>query len=183
MRKRELFHYDSEALVYRKTNRLLKYRIIVVVLFLSVSLLSFVAVKKLQKEYITTEITIKEKDYKKTVFEMIDELPFKYPEIVKAQSILESGNFKSQVFLHNLNPYGMRLPLQRVTTAKGSNLNHAVYESVEQATLDRLLFETKYLHGLSKEQYYNYLDRVYAESGNNYSKTLKQIIKKNRLNE
>ena len=77
----------------------------------------------------------------------------------------------------------MRLPLQRITTAKGSNLNHAVYESVEQATLDRLLFETKYLHGLSKEQYYNYLDRVYAESGNNYSKTLKQIIKKNRLNE
>lgn len=183
MRKKELFHYDSEALVYRKTNRLLKYRIIVAVLFLSVSLLSFVAVKKPEKEYITAEITIKEKDYKKTVFEMIDELPFQYPEIVKAQSILESGNFKSQVFLHNLNPYGMRLALQRVTTAKGSNLNHAVYESVEQATLDRLLFETKYLHGLSKEQYYNYLDRVYAESGNNYSKTLKQIIKKNRLDE
>ena len=183
MRKKELYHYDSEALVYRKTNRLLKYRIIVAVLFLSVSFLSFVAVKKPEKEYITTEITIKEKDYKKTVFEMIDELPFQYPEIVKAQSILESGNFKSQVFLYNLNPYGMRLPLQRITTAKGSNLNHAIYESVEQATLDRLLFETKYLHGLSKEQYYNYLDRVYAESGNSYSKTLKQIIKNNRLDE
>ena len=183
MRKKELYHYDSEALVYRKTNRLLKYRIIVAVLFLSVSFLSFVAVKKPEKEYITTEITIKEKDYKKTVFEMIDELPFQYPEIVKAQSILESGNFKSQVFLYNLNPYGMRLPLQRITTAKGSNLNHAIYESVEQATLDRLLFETKYLHGLSKEQYYNYLDRVYTESGNSYSKTLKQIIKNNRLDE
>lgn len=183
LKKESLYKYDSEALVYRKTNRLLKYKIIVVVLFLSVFLLSFVAVKKPDKEYITTEITIKEKDYKKTVFEMIDELPFQYPEIVKAQSVLESGNFKSQVFLYNLNPYGMRLPLQRITTAKGSNLNHAVYESVEQATLDRLLFETKYLHGLSKEQYYNYLDRVYAESGNNYSKTLKQLIKKNKLDE
>ena len=74
----------------------------------------------------------------------------------------------------------MRLPLQRITTAKGSNLNHAVYESVEQATLDRLLFETKYLHGLSREQYFQYLDRVYA-TGDNYSKTLKQIIKKNKL--
>ena len=178
-----LFKYDSEALVFRKTNRLLKYRIIVVVLFISVFFLSFIAAKKPEKEYIKTEITIKEQDYKKTVFEMIDELPFEYPEIVKAQSILESGNFKSQVFLHNLNPYGMRLALQRLTTAKGSNLNHAVYESVEQATLDRLLFETKYLHGLSKEQYYNYLDRVYSESGSNYSKTLKQIIKKNRLDE
>lgn len=182
MRKRELFHYDSEALVFRKTNRLLKYRIIVAVLFLSVSLLSFMAVKKPEKEYITAEITIKEKDYKKTVFEMIDELPFQYPEIVKAQSILESGNFKSQVFLHNLNPYGMRLPLQRITTAKGSNLNHAVYESVEQATLDRLIYEAKYMNNLSKEEYYSFLDHLYAE-GDNYSKTLKQIIKKNRLDE
>ena len=45
MKKKELFHYDNEALVFRKTNRLLKYRIIVAVLFLSVSLLSFVSVK------------------------------------------------------------------------------------------------------------------------------------------
>ena len=175
-----LFKYDSENLVYRKTNKILKYRVIVVVLFISVFFLSFIAAKKPEKEYIKTEITIKERDYKKTVFEMIDELPFEYPEIVKAQSILESGNFKSEVFLHNLNPYGMRLALQRITTAKGSNLNHAVYESVEQATLDRLLFETKYLHGLSREQYFQYLDRVYV-TGDNYSKTLKQIIKKNKL--
>ena len=179
-RKEPLFKYDSENLVYRRTNKILKYRIIVAVLFISVFFLSFIAAKKPDKEYIKTEITIKERDYKKTVFEMIDELPFEYPEIVKAQALIESGNFKSEVFLHNLNPYGMRLPLQRITTAKGSNLNHAVYESVEQATLDRLLFETKYLHGLSREQYFQYLDRVYA-TGDNYSKTLKQIIKKNKL--
>ena len=55
MRKRELFHYDSEALVFRKTNRLLKYRIIVAVLFLSVSLLSFVAEKI--KKYVYNIIT------------------------------------------------------------------------------------------------------------------------------
>ena len=35
MKKKELYHYDSEALVFRKTNRLLKYRVIVAVLFIS----------------------------------------------------------------------------------------------------------------------------------------------------
>ena len=61
MRKKELYHYDSEALVYRKTNRLLKYRIIVAVLFLSVSLLSFVAVKT-KAEIGEKERIIKEKE-------------------------------------------------------------------------------------------------------------------------
>ena len=70
-----LFKYDSENLVYRKTNKILKYRVIVAVLFISVFFLSFIAAKKPDKEYIKTEITIKEENYKKAVFEMIDELP------------------------------------------------------------------------------------------------------------
>ena len=61
MKKRQLFHYDSENLVFRKTNRLLKYRIIVAVLFLSVSLLSFVAVKT-KAEIGEKERIIKEKE-------------------------------------------------------------------------------------------------------------------------
>ena len=40
--------------------------------------------------------------------------------------------------------------------------------------------DAKYLYGLSEDNYYNYLDKVYAE-GDNYSKTLKQIIKLNKL--
>ena len=61
MRKKELYHYDSEALVFRKTNRLLKYRVVVAVLFLSVSLLSFVAVKT-KAEIGEKERIIKEKE-------------------------------------------------------------------------------------------------------------------------
>ena len=61
MKKRQLFHYDNENLVYRKTNRLLKYRVIVAVLFLSVSLLSFVAVKKeIKKEQLKEIISKKD---------------------------------------------------------------------------------------------------------------------------
>ena len=35
MKKKELYHYDSENLVYRRTNKILKYRVIVAVLFIS----------------------------------------------------------------------------------------------------------------------------------------------------
>jgi len=178
--KEELFKFDSENLVYRKTNKILKYKIVVIILFFSVFLLSFMAVKKPKKEYIHTEITIKEQDYKRTVFEMIDRLPFKYPEIVKAQALIESGNFKSPVFKQNLNSFGMRQAMQRTTTATGSNLNHATYNTAEDCVIDRLLYETKYLHGLSRTEYLSYLDRSYAEAGG-YDKVLEKIIKQNNL--
>jgi uncharacterized FlgJ-related protein len=158
----------------------MKYRVIVAVLFISVFFLSFIAAKKPDKEYIKTEITIKEQDYKKTVFEMIDELPFKYPEIVKAQAVLESGNFKSPVFKINNNVFGMRLAMSRLTTATGSNLNHATYNNLQEAIIDRLLYETKYLHGLSRAEYLRYLDKVYAEAGG-YDKVLEKVIKQNKL--
>ena len=180
-RKEPLFKYDSENLVYRKTNKILKYRVIVAVLFISVFFLSFIAAKKTEKEYIKTEITIKEESYKKAVFDRVDELPFYYKDIIKAQILLETGNFKSAVYLYNKNIFGFRVAKSRLTTQSGENLKHATYKTVEDCVIDRLLYETKYLHGLSREQYFQYLDRLYAESGNNYSKTLKQIIKKNKL--
>ena len=175
-----MYKYDSENLVYIKTNKLLKYRVIVAVLFLSVTFLSFVAIKRPSKEYVQTEVVIKHDDNQKKLFERIDELPFVYPDIVKAQMVLETGNFKSKVFKFNNNAFGMRLARQRITTAIDDNLNHAVYKSVEESIIDRLLYETKYMSKLSREEYFSFLDRLYAK-GDNYSKTLKQIIKKNKL--
>ena len=175
-----MYKFDSENLVYVKTNKLLKYRVIVAVLFLSVSFLSFVAIKKPSKEYVQTEVVIKQDNNQKMLFERIDELPFVYPDIVKAQMVLETDNFKSKVFKFNNNAFGMRLARQRITTAIDDNLNHAVYKSVEESIIDRLLYETKYMSKLSREEYFSFLDTLYAE-GDNYSKTLKQIIKKNKL--
>ena len=180
-RKEPLFKYDSENLVYRKTNKILKYRVIVAVLFISVFFLSFIAAKKPEKEYIKTEITIKEESYKKAVFDRVDELPFYYKDIIKAQILLETGNFKSAVYLHNKNIFGFRVAKSRLTTQSGENLKHATYKTVEDCIVDRLLYDAKYMNNLSKEEYYSFLDRLYAEAGSNYSKTLKQIIKKNKL--
>ena len=68
-----LFKYDSENLVYRKTNKILKYRVIVAVLFISVFFLSFIVAKKPEKEYIKAEITIKEDLAEEPVAEEVKE--------------------------------------------------------------------------------------------------------------
>jgi hypothetical protein len=172
-----LFKYNEQKLAFERTNKLLKYRMIVGILFLSVFLL---AAKKSKKEYIPTEVTITQENYQRTVFEMVDNLPFEHKSILKAQALLESSHFKSPVFKENNNVFGMRLAKQRLTFATGTNLKHATYKTVEDAVLDRLIYDARYLHGLTEQEYYNYLDRVYAEGGN-YSQTLKQIIKQNKL--
>ena len=56
-----MYKYDSDNLVYIKTNKLLKYRVLVAVLFLSVSLLSFVTAKS-HLEIAEKENIIKQKE-------------------------------------------------------------------------------------------------------------------------
>ena len=56
-----MYKYDSENLVYVKTNKLLKYRVIVAVLFLSITFLSFVTAKS-HLEIAEKENIIKQKE-------------------------------------------------------------------------------------------------------------------------
>jgi hypothetical protein len=115
--------------------------------------------------------------YREMVFNAIDNMDFKFKDIVKAQAILESGHFKSDVFRHNNNAFGIRLPKKRETTAIGSNLGYAVYNDICLSIEDRLLYEKRYLSKFTKEQYYSYLNRVYAKN-KTYSKKLKNIQKR-----
>lgn len=176
-KKTHIFKFNKEKLDFERTNIIVKYRTVVFILLCAIIFMSF---NSLKKEYVKTEIVLKEKDYKKTVFQMIDNLPFKYKDIVKAQALLESGYFKSPVFKQNNNTFGMRLAVTRLSTAIGDNLNHAIYKTVEDCVIDRLLYETKYLHNLSRSDYLLYLDKVYAEAGG-YDKTLEKVIKQNNL--
>lgn len=105
---------------------------------------------------------------------------FKYPDIVLAQALLESGHFKSDVFLENNNLFGMRQPKKRYTLCKGSNLNHALYDNWIICVEDRMIYEELYLNDKSRTQYKKFLDKTYAK-GKNYSVTLEMMIKKNGL--
>lgn len=61
-------------------------------------------------------------------------------QMITAQAAHESGNFTSPVFIHNNNPFGMKLAEIRMTTAIGENRGHAVYSDLDSAVKDYWLY-------------------------------------------
>ncbi len=112
----------------------------------------------------------------------LKELNIKFPHIVLAQARLETGNYTSKVFRENNNLFGMREARQRITTAKGTEHNHAYYHTWFESLLDYSFYQCRYLSNIqTEEQYFQYLDQSYAED-NNYVSSLKNIIQKDQLN-
>jgi flagellum-specific peptidoglycan hydrolase FlgJ len=113
-----------------------------------------------------------------SIFAIIDTMGFDYPKVIKAQVILETGNFSSRVYKQNNNLFGMRLPKSRMTTATSSNYGYAVYPDLISSIEDRLIYDTLYFKNLNRKQYLNKLDRIYAADPN-YIQHLEKIIQKN----
>lgn len=57
-------------------------------------------------------------------------------KMITAQAAHETGNFNSKIYLTNNNPFGMKLPRERKTTAIGQNAGHAVYLDLASAVQD-----------------------------------------------
>lgn len=107
----------------------------------------------------------------------------KFSHIVLAQAILESSNFKSQLFRSNNNCLGLRVAAQRFTFAINSHDYgaYAKYESVEDCIVDYKCFQIQNALFITTDaEYFKLLSSIYAEDDNYISK-LKQIIKKNKL--
>lgn len=115
-----------------------------------------------------------------SVFTYIFLMRLEHPDIVMAQCIEESGNFSSPLFLHGHNCTGMRVPAQRPTLALGMLYNHARFRSWKDCIADYAIWQSIYTRGLSKDDYFAYLDRVYAEK-KGYSGRLKAIIQSRGL--
>ena len=113
---------------------------------------------------------------KEALAEELKRLNIKYPHIVMAQAIIESGHFESNIFRSNHNLFGMKEARQRVTTARGTNLNHAYYDNWKESVLDYAMFQAAYLRDLKTEAaYLLYLDRNYAMAPN-YDVAVKNVI-------
>ena len=72
-------------------------------------------------EEITKEQVIQEISFEDSVYNYILELNIQHPEVVLRQARIESGNFKSRIFLENNNMFGMKMPNKRPNMASGSN--------------------------------------------------------------
>jgi len=115
------------------------------------------------------------------LIDKITELNFKYPYIILAQAKLESGHFKSTIFLENNNMFGMKEAKLRANLAKGTNRGHAYYETWQESVIDYALYYSSYLRSIKTEgEYFEYLRQNYAEDPT-YVQRLKQIISKQDL--
>lgn len=111
----------------------------------------------------------------------IKELNFKFPYIVYAQSLVETGDFTSHIFKENHNLFGMKEATVRLNLAKGTQYNHAYYESWEHSVIDYALYAASYLKDIhSESEYFEYLRQHYAEDTGYVSK-LKKLIENRNL--
>jgi flagellum-specific peptidoglycan hydrolase FlgJ len=111
---------------------------------------------------------------KENMIRLIYDLNIAHPDIVIAQAIIESGNFKSNIFKENNNLFGMKMPEYRKTTAIGTNRGHAVYSSWRESVIDYALWQGKRARYQNTNQYLRRLKSYAADP--NYITKIKQRI-------
>jgi hypothetical protein len=106
-----------------------------------------------------------------------------YPDVAMAQSMLETGHFKSDIFLDNNNLFGMKHPRQRQTLSKGPNRGHASFDKWQDSVRDYKMWQDyNKLSNLSKDQYIAKLNRIYCIppscGSSNYAKKVQSLLSK-----
>ena len=112
--------------------------------------------------------------------ELLKELNVKFPHIVMAQAMVESGNFTSKIFRENHNLFGMKRARVRVNTALGTQYGHAYYDSWRSSVFDYAFYQCRYLSTIRNEsEYFEYLSQSYAEDEEYVSKLKRKIEAEN----
>jgi uncharacterized FlgJ-related protein len=186
-----LYIYNKKRLSFKKVP-------LILITLIGIGFLSVIYFLIKDKETLETKIIeyeksvlvlkLEEDKFTKTKFlTKLKEWNIKFPDIVYAQAIIESGNFGSFVFKENNNMFGMKLARIRPTTALGLKHNHAYYEKWQHSLLDYALYQSYYLDKIrTREEYLDYLCSNYAEATHYceaIERTLKQIEKDSEYKE
>jgi hypothetical protein len=183
------YKYNKESLIWEKDWRKLK-TFLGIVFFLLVSsficgrYIKFKSLDKYEKELIILNIQAdKNKFNKEKLVDELKRLNVRFPHIVMAQSIVETGHWTSKVFRESNNLFGMREAKSRISTAKGTQFNHAYYNNWQESVYDYAFFQCRYMGNINtEEEYYAYLGNSYAENPD-YVKIIKLTIEKENLKE
>ena len=181
----KLYTFDSKTLTYKRIffiKKFFKTTLIFTFLFLVLGISS--SPQKVKYITDTEKVLLIEETYpfsKDKLIYLIEELNFKYPHIVLAQSILETGHYSSKIFNENNNLFGMKEARVRLNLAKGTQHGHAYYNNWEESLMDYALWYSNYASKCkSEKQLFKLLDKQYAEA-NYYVKSLKNIIERDSL--
>jgi len=181
----KLYIFDKETLTYNKIFQLNRFIKLTLLFALSIVFLG-VSSGPPKKEYITdTEkiLIIEEHNLfsEDKLIEEISKLNFKFPYIVLAQAILETGHFESKIFVENNNLFGMKEARVRLNLAKGTQYGHAYYDNWKESVSDYALWYSTFAYKCKNEkQLYKLLNKQYAEA-TYYPQALQRIIKENNL--
>ena len=190
-----LYTYCKESLSFKKVTPTRKLGgILVLVLVVGyIALTSMVSnahqegFKEALNEPIESELLVldssKDAFSQEALVKELKRLNVRFPHIVLAQSILETGYWESRIYKENNNLFGMKQARARATTAKGTQLGHAYYDDWKESVTDYALYQAAYLNKLRNEnKYLKYLDKNYAEA-KNYDDALTTIIERENLKE
>jgi flagellum-specific peptidoglycan hydrolase FlgJ len=187
-----MYKLNPTSLTFEKVN-MFKHRFKLATYTIGLSLIVSLATHFWTKSHIVESLTEYEKvllvqeankfSQEKFVLKL-KELNFKYPHIVMAQAMLETGSFKSVVFKQNNNLFGMKEATSRLNLCKGTEHGHASYSTWEDSVLDYALWCTSYANKANSEsEYFQILNSLgYAEDGS-YVVKLKEMIEKHNLKE
>lgn len=157
-----LYTYNKNNLTYEKiqikTYILSIFIIFCIGLTLGVSPRVFTVIEK-----IPVIIQEKEDTFSKEKFKgYIREMNFKFEDIIYCQAYLETGGFKSEVFKHTNNLFGMKKATQRIHTQIGMELGYAEYFSWKSSLIDRGIWESAHVKNLDRDTYLQVLCKIYA---------------------
>jgi hypothetical protein len=186
-----LYYYCKKRLLFKNIN----HKIVVAFVAYTFSLIlgTFLTTRNSDRQRVIQSITPEERmiviNQNKRLFSedslifILNELNVKFPHIVLAQSIVETGHWTSRIFKENHNLFGMKEAYVRVHTAKGTQHNHAYYENWIESVYDYAFYQCRYLSSISTEEsYFKYLSESYAESPT-YVQSLKRVIEDEKLRE
>jgi len=182
------YKYNNNLIRWEKDWDKLRFFIFLITISLCVSFfagryfeISFL--QKYERELILVNSEIQKNKFNRELFvSELKRLNVKYPHIVMAQSIVETGNFSSRIFNKNNNLFGMKKSKYRVSTSLGSRFGHSYYINWKESLYDYIFYQNLYLRDVKNESdYFDYLSSHYAESGDDYVTALKKTIDRENL--
>jgi len=187
------YYFDEETLEFKRVNLRTLILLFGISLFASILIVPSIykssVIKIMYADFYEPETVVLNVSESKNEFsedkliDMLTDLNIKFPHIVLAQSKLETGQFKSNIFKENHNLFGMKEAKIRVNLAKGTQYGHAFYNNWIESVYDYAFYQSTYLSRIkTEEQYFEYLDQSYAEA-ENYVESLKVIIQRENLRE
>lgn len=188
-----LYVYSRKSLMFKKVTKKVLWGIFISLSVLITSLLtmSYTIATEATRDEVISNLSVEEKLIivnsiqkpfsEESFVNMLKQLNVRFPHIVMAQSIVETGRWTSNIFKENHNLFGMKEARVRINTARGTQYNHAYYDNWRESVYDYAFYQCRYLGSIkTEEDYFQYLSESYAEA-DNYINLLKEVIETDSL--